>query len=184
MQEISNLRELKKRQYLLYVIIMLSLFLVMLTYTIIWSVVFNKNYGTFVSVEAEVVALKNEDDSVYGYALEYFDSVNGVEIKNNTTNYANSSSVGKKITIYYDSENPMVVTDHLSSGRYLLPIVTSVYGVVSIVLSILFFTSFYGKNSTMQTLQKDQSLAENRRKRMSEITVTIIKNKNKVIRNK
>lgn len=176
MQEISNLRELKKRQYLLYVIIMLSLFLVMLTYTIVWCVVFNKNYGTFVEVDAEVVALG--DDNVYG--LKYFDSVNGVEITNNTTTFANGKSVGEKIAIYYDTESPLVVTDHLSSGRYLLPIITSVYGVVSATLSIIFFVSFYGKNSTMQIEKKHLNIAEIRKQKMTELGGVVLKNKNKV----
>lgn len=184
MQEISNLRELKKKQYLLYVIIMLSLFLVMLTYTIIWCVVFNKNYGTFVKADAEVVALKNDENEIYGYALEYFDSVNGVKIENGTTSFANAKTVGKKITIYYDSENPSVITEKLSSGRYLLPIITSVYGVVSVVLTILFFTSFYGKHSTMQMEQNSLYLAVNRKEKMESIKTVVLKNKASIIKRK
>lgn len=184
MQEISNLRELKKRQYRLYVIIMLTLFVVMLAYTIIWCVVFKRDYGSFVKAEAEVVELKNDYNEVAGYGLEYYDSVNKVNIIINNTSLASAKTVGKIISIYYDVENPSVFTEKLSSGRYLLPIITGVYGAVSVVLSILFFTSFYGKNSTMQREQKYPNVAEYRKEKMLKINRVILKNKAKIIKRK
>lgn len=178
MQEISNLHELKKKQYRLYVFIMLTLLVVMIAYTVFWCVSFNQTYGTFEKTLAKSVELYDMDDEVCGYALEYYDSVNNVTIQNTSSDLANKDNVGDKFTIYYDTENPSSVIKNLNAGRILLPIITSVYGVACIILTIIFIRTFYAKHSTMQSDNKRLNKARKlRREKMYKIQVTVLKNK-------
>lgn len=158
MQEISNIRELKKKQYLLYVCIMIFFFLVMFTYTLVWCIQYNKNYGFFVKTEATVVEHNSEEGKMYD-VLEY--EVDNVII-HNTSSYISKNNIGDKITIYYDSNNPSGFITKLDNRRIVLPIITASYGVVCTVLSIMFFTTYYGKSSTMQFEKKAENIGKNR----------------------
>lgn len=178
MQEISNLHELKKKQYRLYVFIMLALLLVMTAYTIFWCASFSNTYGTFEKTLAKSIELYDSDREVSGYALEYFDGVNNVTIQNTSSNLANKDNVGEEFWIYYDTENPSSVIKNLDVGRIVLPIITSVYGVACIILTTLFIRTFYTKHSTMQSDDKRLDKAKKRRREnMYRINVTILKNK-------
>lgn len=178
MQEISNLHELKKKQYGLYVYILLVLFFVMAIYTIFWCVSFNNDYGSFEEATATCIELKDGDDDVYGYALEYYDSVNNVMINNTSTDLANKNTVGKSFSVYYDTENPSSVVQSLSVGRILLPILTSVFGVAFVCLVVLYLLTFKRKHSTMQTNNNSLKLAKNNRKEtLSNFKNIVLKNK-------
>lgn len=150
MQELTDIRELKKRQYLMYIIIMLVLFAVMLTYTIIWSSDYNKRYGFFVKTEAVVIEHSMDNGKLYD-VLEY--EVDGVVILN-TTAYLSQNNIGDKVTIYYDEKNPSGFVTKLDARRVALPVITSIYGVVSMVLTIMFYTNYYMDNSSMHNTKK------------------------------
>lgn len=178
MQEISNLHELKKRQYRLYLFILLTLLVVMMAYTVFWFINFNNTYGTFEKTLAKGVELYDLDDEVYDYALEYYDSVNNVTIQNTSTDLASEKNVGKEFAIYYDTENPSAVVENLDTGRILLPIITSVFGVASVLLTIIYIRTFYPKHSTMQIANIGLDEAKKRRREnMYKIQVTVLKNK-------
>lgn len=178
MQEISNLHELKKKQYRLYVFIMLALLLVMTAYTIFWCASYNNTYGTFEKTLGKSIELYDSDNEVSGYALEYFDDVNNVTIQNTSSDLANKNNVGEEFWVYYDTENPSSVIKNLDAGRIVLPIITSVYGVACIILTALFIRTFYTKHSAMQSNDKRLDKAKKRRREnMYKINVTVLKNK-------
>lgn len=168
MQEISNIRELKKKQYLLYVCIMIFFFLVMFTYTLVWCIQYNKTYGFFVKTEATVVEHNSEEGKMYD-VLEY--EVDNVVI-HNTSSYISKNNIGDKITIYYDSNNPSGFITKLDNRRIVLPIITASYGVVCTVLSIMFFTTYYGKSSTMQFEKKSENIGKSRSRKKIRIDAT------------
>ena len=150
MQDLVDIRELKKRQYLMYIVIMLVLFVVMLTYTIIWCFDYEKRYGFFVKTEAVVVEHSTDAGKLYD-VLEY--TVDGVVLLN-TTSYLSRNNIGDKVTIYYDENNPSGFVTKLDGRRVALPIITSVYGVVSMILTIMYYSVYYLNSSTMRSTEK------------------------------
>ncbi len=150
MQDLVDIRELKKKQYLMYIIIMLVLFVVMLTYTIIWCFDYEKRYGFFVKTEAVVVGHSTDAGKLYD-VLEY--TVDDVVLLN-TTSYLSRNNVGDKVTIYYDENNPSGFVTKLDGRRVALPIITSVYGIASMVLTIMYYSAYYLNSSTMHSTEK------------------------------
>lgn len=157
MLQLTDIRELKKKQYLLYIIIMLVLFVVMLVYTVVWCVNYNKKYGFFVKTTATVVEHNSDEGKLYD-VLEYY--VDGVVVLN-TTSYLSRNEIGDKITIYYDSTNPTGFVTKLDSRRIVLPVITTIYGVASAALTIMYFTTYYKKSTIMQSNEKLPDKAEN-----------------------
>lgn len=177
MQELADIKELKKKQYLMYIVIMLVLFVVMLTYTVVWCFDYNKRYGFFVKTEAVVVEHVTESGKLYD-VLEY--DVDGVVLLNKTS-YISQNNIGDKITIYYDENNPSGFVTKLDGRRIALPIITSIYGVASMVLTIMFYTSFYMENGAMHSSEKTSEEAEktNKTTEKKKSSKTTISNGNK-----
>lgn len=195
MQEISNLRELKKKQYRLYIYILLILFFVMTMYTIFWCVSFGREYGTFEETTAKCVEILDVDNEVSGYALEYYDSKNNVTIKNTSTDLANKNTVDTTFKVYYDTENPSSVVRSLGVGRILLPMLTSIFGVALVILVVLYIITFREMHSTMQTHKNSPDIAKNnkvmndhklkresRKQVLSNIKNIVLKNKTNICR--
>ena len=150
MQDLVDIRELKKRQYLMYIVIILVLFVVMLTYTIIWCFDYEKRYGFFVKTEAVVVEHSTDAGKLYD-VLEY--TVDGVVLLN-TTSYLSRNNIGDKVTIYYDENNPSGFVTKLDGRRIALPIITTIYGIASMVLTIMYYSAYYLNKSTMHSTEK------------------------------
>ncbi|MBE5738272.1 MAG: hypothetical protein E7354_00855 [Clostridiales bacterium] len=155
MEQVIDIKELKKRQYLLYVIIMLVLLAVMLVYTIVWCINYKRDYGFFIKTEAVVVEHKTEEGKMYDVLEYYVDDV----VFLNTSSYLSKNNIGDKITIYYDETNPSGFITKLDSRRIALPIITTAYGVVSAVLTVMYFMTYYSKKGAIQTLNKSQNKA-------------------------
>ena len=134
----------------MYIVIMLVLFVVMLTYTIIWCFDYEKRYGFFVKTEAVVVEHSTDAGKLYD-VLEY--TVDGVVLLN-TTSYLSRNNIGDKVTIYYDENNPSGFVTKLDGRRVALPIITSVYGVASMILTIMYYSVYYLNSSTMHSTEK------------------------------
>lgn len=144
---------------------MIFFFLVMLTYTLVWCIQYNNKYGFFVKTEATVVEHNSEGGKMYD-VLEY--EVDNVVI-HNTSSYISKNNIGDKITIYYDRNNPSGFITKLDNRRIALPIVTASYGVVCASLSIMFFTTYYGKSSTMQFEKKSENKEKNKARKKSNV---------------
>ncbi len=164
MKQVENIGELKKKQYLLYIIILLVLLVAMLTYTLVFCISHNKEYSFFKGVEAEVISHDTIDGVVYD-VVEY--SVDGV-VYRNTTSVISKNDIGDIVTIYYDENNPIGIVTKLDSKRWILPTITLIYGVATASLTVLYFVNYYGKTNKLKDKKvktikvKDETAKEHR----------------------
>lgn len=139
-------KEIRKSQHKLILCLILFVFLVMLGYTIIWEIDYYKRYGFFTKTTANVIEHETIEGNEYD-VIEY--TVNGVEF-HKTTEYLSKNEVGDKIIIYYDETNPIGVIYSIDIKTWLLPVLTSVFG-VAIILLIILYINYYKKQDTAQT---------------------------------
>lgn len=133
MQQIE--KELRLNQLRLIVIVSTLIFAFMLIYTIYWTIDYNKEYGFFEKKEAVVIEHQEIDDKTYDL-LSYIVDDNEFRI---TTEYESKNDIGDKVTIYYDENYPLGVVYSLDSRRFVLPILSSIFGVANISLIVLYF---------------------------------------------
>ena len=142
-------KEIRKSQHKLILCLVFFVFIVMLGYTIIWEIDYHNRYGYFVKTTANIIDYEIIEGNTYD-VIEY--TINNVEYQK-TTEYLSKNKVGDRITIYYDKNNPIGVIYSIDIKTWLLPTITSVFGVVTISLTILYI-NYYKKQSTMQTNKK------------------------------
>lgn len=128
-------RELRLGQLRLIVIIMIAIFVAILSYTIWWSCDYNEKYGFFKKCTAEVVKRTEDDEGTVQNILMYYDE-NGVEYRLTVDNA--DYDICDKVTIYYDRNNPLGIVYRLDSKRIWLPILTALFGLGCITLTIVF----------------------------------------------
>lgn len=145
----QNDKEIRKSQHRLILCMVFVVFIVMLGYTIIWEIDYHNRYGYFVKTTANIIDYEIIEGNTYD-VIEY--TVNNVEYQK-TTEYLSKNKVGDNILIYYDKNNPIGVIYSIDIKTWLLPTITSVFGVVTILLTILYI-NYYKKQSTMQTNKK------------------------------
>lgn len=130
----ENEKELRLGQLRIIIVIMIILFAVLLSYTIYWSVDYNKKYGYFEKTSAEVVS----QEVKYGVLRDIISyEVNGVEYKL-TADYVSKNEIGDTITIYYDINNPFGVIYSIDIRKTLLPVLTSLFGTGCVVLCVIY----------------------------------------------
>lgn len=141
-------REIRKKQYRLYIIILAFLCVVICAYTIVWEVSYYHKYGFFKETEAVVIDHEIDGNLTYD-VLSY--TVDNVEFQK-TTAYLSKNEVGDTIKIFYDSTNPIGVIYKLDSTRILLPIISVLLLLVLTGFTILYCITF--KRNTMQSVEK------------------------------
>ena len=144
-------KEVRRRQSKLLLTIMTLLFLGILGYTIIWQINYYTKYNHFEKVTAEVVDHEIDGEVVYD-VLQY--NVDGVEYRK-ITSYISKNEIGDKITIYYDINSPIGVIYSLDYRRYVLPIISAMFGAVCVAFYIIYFISYpKDKKSNKSNLPK------------------------------
>lgn len=128
-------QELRLYQLKLIVIIMVIVFVALLSYTIYWSIDYNKKYNFFVKTDAVVVE-QIDKDGITKDVLKY--DVNGVEYRINA-DYHSKNEIGDTVVLYYDKHNPIGVIYSLDSNRIVLPIITGLFGVTCSALIVVYF---------------------------------------------
>lgn len=146
MQNIDN--DLRKNQYKLLIAILMIVFLSIVGYTVYWEINYYSKYNHFKKVTAEVVAYEVDGDKKYD-VLEY---VVNSSYYQNITSYESKNKIGDKISIYYDTNNPLGVIYSRDYRRYVLPIICVLLGVVCSS-----FVVIYKKSFPKQKLDKNKS---------------------------
>lgn len=131
-------REQKKKQYRLLLAILLLIFLVVLGYTIYWEVRYYTYYNHFEKTTAEVVGHEIKSGQKRD-VLQYY--VNGSDYKS-TTPYESKNEIGDKIIVYFDVDNPMGIIFSRDYRRYVLPILSAMFGAVFVCFCFLYKISF------------------------------------------
>ncbi|MGN0960711.1 MAG: hypothetical protein ACI4PF_00760 [Christensenellales bacterium] len=129
-------QRLRLNQLRMIVIIMVVIFAVILSYTIFWSIDYNNKYGFFTKTKAEVVSQVNEN-GITKDVLSY--KVGEVEYRI-TADYSSNNSIGDTITIFYDKNNPIGIIYSLDNKRIILPVLSSLFGVVCLGLVIIYIS--------------------------------------------
>lgn len=146
MQNIDN--DLRKNQYKLLIAILMIVFLSIVGYTVYWEINYYSKYNHFKKVTAEVVAYEVDGDKKYD-VLEY---VVNSSYYQNITSYESKNKIGDKISIYYDTNNPLGVIYSRDYRRYVLPIICVLLGAVCSS-----FVLIYKKSFPKQKLDKNKS---------------------------
>lgn len=146
MQNIDN--DLRKNQYKLLIAILMIVFLSIVGYTVYWEINYYSKYNHFKKVTAEVVAYEVNGDKKYD-VLEY---VVNSSYYQNITSYESKNKIGDKISIYYDTNNPLGVIYSRDYRRYVLPIICVLLGAVCSS-----FVVIYKKSFPKQKLDKNKS---------------------------
>ncbi len=146
MQNIDN--DLRKNQYKLLIAILMIVFLSIVGYTVYWEINYYSKYNHFKKVTAEVVAYEVDGDKKYD-VLEY---VVNSSYYQNITSYESKNKIGDKISIYYDTNNPLGVIYSRDYRRYVLPIICVLLGTVCSS-----FVLIYKKSFPKQKLDKNKS---------------------------
>lgn len=146
MQNIDN--DLRKNQYKLLIAILMIVFLSIVGYTVYWEINYYSKYNHFKKVTAEVVAYEVNGDKKYD-VLEY---VVNSSYYQNITSYESKNKIGDKISIYYDTNNPLGVIYSRDYRRYVLPIICVLLGAVCSS-----FVLIYKKSFPKQKLDKNKS---------------------------
>lgn len=166
-------KELRLNQLRLIVIVMSLIFAFMLVYTCYFIIDYKDKYGFFEKATAEVIEHQEINGKEYDL-LSY--KVDGNEFRI-TTEYESKNNIGEKITIYYDTNNPLGVVYSLDSRRVLLPILTSVFAVANIALIVMYILirkGIIGKNKVNNNIATETIvLAEN--EDIKEVSVKDIK---------
>lgn len=137
-RSVENLKELRKKQVQLILIILAFLSILFISYTVYWEIDYNKKYGYFKSINAEVVDHNVIDELEYD-VLEY--DVGGITYLH-TTSYISKNHIEDKITIYYDANNPNGVIYSLDSRRIVLPILSALFLLASIGVYVFYYFVF------------------------------------------
>lgn len=146
MQNIDN--DLRKNQYKLLIAILMIVFLSIVGYTVYWEINYYSKYNHFKKVTAEVVAYEVDGDKKYD-VLEY---VVNSSYYQNITSYESKNKIGDKISIYYDTNNPLGVIYSRDYRRYVLPIICVLLGAVCSS-----FVLIYKKSFPKQKLDRNKS---------------------------
>lgn len=146
MQNIDN--DLRKNQYKLLIAILMIVFLSIVGYTVYWEINYYSKYNHFKKVTAEVVAYEVNGDKKYD-VLEY---VVNSSYYQNITSYESKNKIGDKISIYYDTNNPLGVIYSRDYRRYVLPIICVLLGAVCSS-----FVLIYKKSFPKQKLDRNKS---------------------------
>lgn len=128
----------RKSQYRLILTIIFMFFVIVMAYTMFWELRYYTKYNHFQKVEAEVISHEIEDEKTYD-VIKY--SVDSIEYET-VTNYESKNEIGDKIYIYYDINSPIGVIYSLDFRRYLLPIITVMFGGVWTCLLIMYKKSY------------------------------------------
>ncbi len=139
------------------VILMLLVFVFMLVYTIYFVVDYNKEYGFFESATATVIDHQEIEGKTYDL-LSY--NVDGNEFRI-TTEYESKNDIGDTITIYYDQDYPLGVIYELDSRRIWLPVITSIFGVGTAALVVVYFVFKKGDGKSLSKKIKKSKVKEN-----------------------
>ena len=127
-------KELRLNQLRLIVIVMSLIFAFMLVYTCYFIIDYKDKYGFFEKATAEIIEHQEIDGKEFDL-LSY--KVDGIEFRI-TTEYESKNDIGEKITIYYDTNNPLGVVYSLDSRRILLPLLTSIFAAANIALVVMY----------------------------------------------
>ena len=129
--------DFKRNRYRILLILTGLMFVVMLFFTIIYFVDYNKKYGYFEKIVATVVEYETVEGKECA-VIEY-------KIKNQeyqkTTNF-DDLEIGDEITIFYDTNNPVGVIYSRDARYYALPIITIIFGLVDIGLVVLYILHY------------------------------------------
>ena len=138
----DSVKDLRKKQVELILLVLAFLSLIFISYTIYWERDYNKKFGYFEKIEAEVVN-HNVVEGVEYDVLEYeVDSI----IYHHVTSYKSKNHIEDKITIYYDKFEPAGVIYSLDIKRVLLPIISSLFVIFSIGVFIFYYFVFIKRN--------------------------------------
>lgn len=146
----QNEKKLRLDQLRLLVIIFLIIFAFMLVYTIYWLIDYNKHYSFFVKTKADIVEHKEINDKTYD-VISF--SVDGNEFRI-VSDYESKNEIGDEITIYYDENNPLGIVYSLDSRRFVLPILTIIFGIASSSLAVVYIL-------INRSMNKDLNLKKN-----------------------
>lgn len=141
-------QQLRLGQLRMIVFIMVLLFVIILSYTIFWTIDYNNKYAFFIKTDATVVSQVEEDGKVKDI-LAY--TVDGIEYRT-TCGYASKNNIGDIVTIYYDKNNPIGIIFALDSKRIIFPVITGLFGVTCIGLIVVYI--LIDKSIKRKTLSK------------------------------
>ena len=132
--QIETEKDLRINQLRLIVFVLVAIFVAITTYTVYWLINYNKHFGFFQEVTAEVVDRVDMEGKTYD-VLHYV--VNDIEYKV-TADVVSDNEKGDIITIYYDENNPLGIIYSLDNKRFILPIFSAVFGVLCVVLVVVY----------------------------------------------
>lgn len=141
----DSVKDLRKRQVQLIIMVLAFLSLIFISYTIYWEIDYNKKFGYFVKIQAEVVNHTVVENIEYD-VLEY--SVEGITYRH-TTSYKSKNHIEDKINIYYDKYNPSGVIYSIDIKKVGLPIISSLFLISSIGVCVFYYFVFI-KNDKQQ----------------------------------
>lgn len=129
----------RKRQFKLILMLLIGICIAMTMLTIIWEVNYFKTYGFFSKTNAEVVDQQIDNNGNVFDILKY--NVDGIDyiVKSDKIS---ENKIGDKYKVYYDTNNPIGLIYNLNYKVYMLPIVTMLFSIITILLGLFYLYKF------------------------------------------
>ena len=139
--------EIRKSQHKLIVFSLLTIFILFLGYTIIWEYQYFSKYGNFIRSKATVIEHYEEDGKIYD---KYSYLVDGNKEVNKVSSFESKYDIGDRFYVYYDKNHEVEVIYKVDKKRWILPILTAIFGWASIELLGIYISTYGRKNKVRE----------------------------------
>ena len=154
---IETEKDLRINQLRLIVFVMIALSIIMSIFTVSWLIGYNKLYGEYSSIQAEIVDQK----LIEGINYDVYQYTIGNNTYKVTADWKSDNEIGDTVKLYYDDHNHLNIVSALDSRRLILPIVSSVFMVICIALVVVYIWIRYShRREMLLAILRSQQMAE------------------------